>query len=504
MLPVFSFAQSSGVCGTALDAASAMAMSARALANRQIMDSEIASERDDDVVYIPVKYHLFGKADGSQIAKPSNIFGLHCRLNEEYAAHDIQFYINDGFEYYYNDNYYENPGDFPFFLNTNRSNNSVNVWIGKAADVAGGIDGGTTLGYYSPGDDWIVLRKSEATYNAETFAHEMGHFLSLNHPFFGWDCTTWIQWNQDNPGADCAPTNSPCWPNQPVERVDGSNSTTAGDYLTDTPANYGLGFEASGCSYNGDACDPTGAQLEPDPTNIMGYFSGCPDQDFTPEQIEMALADYNSNFRNYLRTDGGPTTTAEITNSAALISPNDAEALTFENVTVDWEDVPNAEMYVVQTALNSAFTLFGQESLVEAGSIFLLDYLNPNTTYYWRVSAFNEYSTCINWSETRTFTTGSGISNVETVEGLTEFALSPNPVTAGSMLNFSISTEKSFSADFELISVDGKSVYSRNGINFAQGATSININTENLSAGLYFATIRSANGVVNKRVVITD
>lgn len=505
ILPVFSFAQSVGVCGTGTDAESAMAMSARALANRQIMDSGIATERDDEVIYIPIKYHLFGKSDGTLIAKASNILGLHCRLNEEYAAHDIQFYINDGFEYYFNDAYYDNPGSSSFFLNTKRSNNSVNVWIGKDADPPGGsgIDGGVTLGYYSPGEDWIVLRKAEARYNKETFPHEMGHFLSLNHPFLGWDCTTWVQWQGDNPGAECAPTSSPCWPFQPVERVDGSNSTVAGDYLTDTPANYGLGFDSPGCSYNGDACDPTGAQLVPDPTNIMGYFDGCADMDFTPEQIEMALVDYNSNQRNYLRTDGGPSTIAEITAVTELVSPANAEILTYETVAVDWEETPNAEKYIVQTALNAGFSLFAEERVAEDGSAYFLDYLNPGTVYYWRVSPFNEYSTCLNWSETRIFTTGTGLSSVETVDGLTEFVVSPNPVSAGSNLTFSVSTDKSFSADFELISVDGKSVYSRNGIDFAQGNSSISVNTENLSVGLYFATIRSANGVVNKRVVVT-
>lgn len=504
ILPVLSFAQSAGVCGTGTDAESAMAMSARALANRQIMDSGIASERDDEVVYIPIKYHLFGKTDGSLVAKATNILGLHCRLNEEYAALDIQFYINDGFEYYFNDTYYENPGDFPSFLNSNLSSNSVNVWIGRDAEIGdGGITGGTTLGYYSPGDDWIVLRRSEAIYSSETFPHEMGHFLSLNHPFFGWDCTTYIQWSNENPNVECAPNTSPCWPFQPVELVDGSNATIAGDFLEDTPANYGLGFESSNCAYTGDACDPTGAQLVPDPTNIMGYFSGCDDQDFTADQLEMMLADYNSNQRNYLRTDGGPTSIAAITAETQLVSPANEEVMTYENVIVDWEDTPNAEKYVVQTALNSGFTLLTEERVVSTSSL-VLDYLNSGFTYYWRVGAFNEYSTCLNWSDSRIFTAGEGITNVETVEGLTEFVVSPNPVTTGSMLTFSVNTEKTFSADFELISVDGKSVYYRSGINFTQGNSSISVNTNNLGAGLYFATIRSANGVTNKRIVITQ
>jgi hypothetical protein len=504
LIPAFTFAQSIGVCGTSIDTESALLMNARALANRQIMDSGIAEERDDEVIYIPIKYHLFGKADGTQVAKASNILGLHCRLNEEYAEHEIQFYINDGFEYHFNDNYYTNPGSFTFFLNSNRSNNSVNVFIGTEANPPGSDNGpGVTLGYYSPGDDWIVLRKSEATYNSETFPHEMGHFLSLNHPFNGWECQFWEDWADDNPG-ECAPSTSTCG-FVPTERANGSNCSTAGDYLCDTPANYGLGISAgNNCSYSGNACDPTGAQLEPDPTNFMGYFNGCPDMSFTPEQIEMALTDYNSNFRNYLRTDGGPTTTEAITATTVLSSPADMEELTFSNVTVDWEDTPHAEKYVIQTALNASFSLLAVESIADEASIYLLDYLNDNTTYFWRVAPFNEYSSCMNWSESRTFKTGSGISSVATVEGLTEFTVSPNPASRATDLTFSVSVEKSFTADFELISVDGKSVYSRTGINFAQGNSSIKLNTQQLAAGLYFATLRTANGVMNKRVVITE
>ena len=159
---------------------------------------------------------------------------------------------------------------------------------------------------------------------------------------------------------------------------------------------------------------------------------------------------------------------------------------------------------MVQTALNSGFSLFTTESIVDAASIHLLDYLNANTTYYWRVTPFNEYRTCINWSESRSFTTGSGISSVASIEGVNDFVVSPNPVSAGAELTFSIDTQKSFTADFDLISVEGKSVFSRTGLDFSAGNSSISVPTEKLSAGLYFASIRTANGVINKRVVITE
>ena len=495
-------AQSQIPCGTIHDSETFLQMKNRAWQNRLIMDEnrDLADLRDDDIVYIPVKYHLYAKDDGVGLPKFTDILNMHCVLNEEYAEHEIQFYINDGFNIVYDDNFYENPGNYTNHQYQVRSDNSVNIFIGKSADVGNSI--GTTLGYYSPQDDWIVLRKSVATATGNTLPHEMGHFLSLNHPFLGWDCTFYEEWLDENPNAECAPTTAPCFP-IPVERQNGSNCSTAGDFLCDTPPDYNLGFQASGCSYNGTACDPQGNPVEPMPNNIMGYFSGCADFVFTPDQVEMMLTDYNSSARNYLRADDGPSNdqaTGQITN---LIAPGQAEVLDHSNVTVEWEAIANSEMYVVQYALNANFSLFATQLITENTAVTLNNLLE-NQPYFWRVAAYNEYETCLEWSEAANFVAGSGVSAVQTIDAATRFVVQPNPVKKGSGLTVSLTASSSFVADLQIISATGKTVETQRELNIRIGENTLRTASENLPAGLYFAVLRSENGVINRKFVVSE
>lgn len=497
-LPLFAQAQGMHSCGTALTAEDFELMRDRALQNRQVMN-ETAVFRDDDITYIPIKYNLIGRSDGSGTAKMANILGLHCKLNEEYAPHDIQFYMNDGPSLFYNDNTYENPANNETLLYNWRANDAINVWIGNSANVPGqGI--GLTLGYYSPADDWIVIRKSEATYGAETLAHEVGHFLSLNHPFFGWDCTYYEEWKAENPDMDCAPTIAPCF-NNPVERQNGSNCQTSGDFICDTPPDYNLGFQAPGCAYNGNACDPQGTQVEPMATNIMSYFSGCEDPEFTDEQIEMVFADYNSGSRNYLRIDGGPTFTEAPVSAPTITYPEDDAELDNYNVSIGWEAVENAEYYLVQTDLVNNFSLFLEETVVTEPGV-TLDYLDENTTYLVRVSAYNEVHSCVTWSGVVSFTTGSNLSSTVEIPGVSDFSVNPNPAPAGSQISLNLNTQSSLSADFSLISVSGQVVLTNNNMQFSEGQNSFNLPAQDLKAGVYFAVLRSGEAVINRKIVV--
>lgn len=495
-------AQSQIPCGTIHDSESFVQMKNRAWENRQIMDENRANaaERDDDIIYIPVKYHLYARADTVGLPRFSDILEMHCVLNEEYAEHEIQFYINDGFEIYYNDDWYQNPGDFPFHQNNVRSNNSVNIFIGNTANIGNSI--GTTLGYYSPQDDWVVLRKSVATATGNTLPHEIGHFLSLNHPFLGWDCTFYEEYLDENPGAECAPSTAPCFP-IPVERANGSNCATAGDFLCDTPADYNLGFQAGGCAYNGNACDPQGNPVEPMENNIMSYFDGCADFVFTPDQVEMMLTDYNSSSRNYLRSDGGPTTTEEAGEIPAIVAPEVGETLDHLNVTVQWEAADNAEMYVVQYALNPGFSLLPGQVITSSTAAVLNDLL-PNQTYFWRVSPYNEYVTCLNWSEVGEFQAGSEISAVRTIEAATEFSVQPNPVEKGGNLLLNITATTAFVADLQIISAAGTPVETQTQLNVNVGENTLRIQNSDLPAGLYFAVLRSENEISNRKFVVTE
>lgn len=493
-------------CGTVHDEATLQAAIDAIMKSKEAVANGLAAERDDEITFIPVKYHLIGTSNPATYPKIGNILGMHCKLNEEFEEHNIQFYINNGFNFVQSDAAYANPGDAQPVLNLQKDPQSMNVFIGNNATPPGGgaIDGGVTLGYYSPGNDWIVLRKSEANYSSGTLPHEAGHFFSLPHPFLGWDCTSWLMYADENPG-ECAPENAPCQ-GPPVELQDGSNCETAGDLICDTPPDYNLGFGTNSCNYNGSACDPSGAQVEPMGNNHMGYFNNCADYQFTPMQVELMLANIADVSRVYLTfdalADGGPWSKEKITSTAVLNTPADDSTTDFGNgVEFDWEPVENAQFYLLQVAQSSNMSLLLREYTDWQSGAYLSD-LDNNTQYYWRVKPYNEYSACADWSEIRTFTTGSATTNVENIEGVNTFSVSPNPAQAGTILNVSVNAQNNFTADVQIVGMDGKVLQTIAAQDFRTGANNVTLNAEDFAQGLYFVRLHNKDGVMNRKVVL--
>ena len=503
------FAQTNPIlsCGTVHDTETLQLMNERAAATRAFMKDNPTENRDDNITYLPIKYHIISRTNSNTAVPDHKVYEMHCFLNQEYAALDIQFYINDGFNRIENNNAYENPSDVPFVMNQNKVNNAINVYIGKNSTPPNGSGLGTTLGYYSPSNDWIVIRKDEVSDVSSTFNHEMGHFLSLPHPFNGWDCTYWEEWKEENPNADCAPQTAPC-EFIPVELGDGSNCATAGDFICDTPADYNFGFaNGNNCFMtHGNACDWNGAELDPMANNYMSYFEGCAQYEFTPMQGAQMIANSESPARNYLMTDGGPQSTAELA-APALVSPADGDTPEFYNsVYLDWDFVPGATRYLVQVALSDNFST-GLQNYYSYNSEILIGDLNPNVggnfQYHWRVMPLNELSTC-NFSGSRSFSTNSATTSVQNLSTVSSFNVVPNPVAAGTSFNIDLTVSETLTADIQVINLQGQVLVSETAQNFNQGENTLHISAARLSAGLYFVRVSSEQGVVTRRVVVAQ
>ncbi|WP_417291038.1 T9SS type A sorting domain-containing protein [Corallibacter sp.] len=145
-------------------------------------------------------------------------------------------------------------------LQLNNVPNVVNAYFVTTAYGAsgGGIGGYARFPWNLPNDYFVVVNNSPFE-NGATVAHEMGHYFGLLHTF-------------ETANGE--------------ELVDGSNCSTAGDLLCDTPAD---GFNTYG-DVNGGSCDYTsgtdanGDFYAADETQIMSYnqpFS-CVDN-FSPE-----------------------------------------------------------------------------------------------------------------------------------------------------------------------------------------------------------------------------
>lgn len=104
-----------------------------------------------------------------------------------------------------------------------------------------------------------------------TITHEMGHYFGLPHT----------------------------WEGSGIELVNGSNCTTVGDAICDTPADpFFLGppmsFWVQGCRFVNMLQDANGEYYDPIIGNIMSYYPGSCACGFTPEQFEKMVATYNS------------------------------------------------------------------------------------------------------------------------------------------------------------------------------------------------------------------
>ncbi len=146
--------------------------------------------------------------------------------------------------------------------------NVINIYY--FANVTNGNVSYCGYSYLPPSVDRIIMNKScIGSGTKEIFLHEMGHYLSLYH----------THGKSNTVRTD--------------ELVNGSNCSTAGDDVCDTPADpqlFNSGF-LTNCIYTGTMLDANGDQYQPDPRNYMSYSNvNCQDA-FSPQQMNrMAYA----------------------------------------------------------------------------------------------------------------------------------------------------------------------------------------------------------------------
>ena len=188
-------------------------------------------------------------------------------LNAFYSGTNISFsllgsdYINSNTYINMTDaqcNSVSNPANGLF--NVNNYSNALNVYVLSQAPYLTGTAG---LAKGVPSNACMLNREY---YLKSSLPHEVGHCLGLYHTHHG----------TVNEGGD---------DNQKPELVDGSNSSTAGDYITDTPADPCIWYENI-CMYLGSETDKNGDYYNPDPSNIMNYASKQCRVNITQKQME--------------------------------------------------------------------------------------------------------------------------------------------------------------------------------------------------------------------------
>ncbi len=456
------------------------------------------------IEYVPIRFHIVGRSDGSGKIQESRVFDQLCALNEDYLPVEIQFYLSVGsdgslFNYIENTTVFDSPGSAAgkLFMSQAKVNNAVNIFIPNNASTGGG-GLGVTLGYYDPQSDWIVVRKANIGAGDVTMPHEMGHFLSLPHPHNGWDQRPY------DPDLDGTPAPVISIGGVATENADGSNCETAGDFICDTPADYN-GFGQSGCIYNGGALDPQGEPIDPEELLYMGYYLNCPVDNyfFSEDQMDLMTADLYSSQRDYIRPGITPNLTA-VTNAPELVSPMSASTVSgYQNVMLDWETIPGADYYFLEVDNLPNFSTANVQKYVITGNSSANLNLQASTTYFWRVTALNAYSSCGGVSSSRSFITDDVAVNVQEITAINTWTAFPNPTTGQSELNINVEANNAFEANVRLLNVGGQMVQDLGIRAFANGSNSFTVNVADLPQGVYTISMTSAEGTSNKRIVVT-
>ena len=471
-------------------------------------NKKYASEHDvrSETIYLPIKFHRVGTTQGTEQVKVSSVLDQMCRLRREYAKYDIIPYISNGFNDVFNSGIFFDPIGNNGQIENNKSGSAVDVFITENADTSNSVPGdGTTLGFYAvpfgnSGRDYIVVRKKEVIDSTETLEHELGHYLSLDHTFDGWEG---VQYNQEVHGN---PLTVSVVGGNAIELVDrDSNCETAGDQLCDTPADYNFNFSfentdsdlnndiVAGCNMVETIRDSEGKALSPMTNNIMSYYT-CPNQKFTDGQVGLMMADFNSSARTHINSNYVPNLN-EVTEIPTLVSPGSMAPI-YNGIVFEWTAVEHADFYSLEISSSSESFNY----ITTQPSAFITD-LSPDETYFWLVAPFNETSGCGRTSP-KVLITGGDATSVESLNDLAEFYVFPNPINQGASLQVQITSKESFTADLTILSLEGKEVLVQKGKEIKTNNNLLEISTESLTSGMYILQVRSEKGVFSKQIVI--
>ena len=222
-------------------------------------------------VSLPIKIHIVLQDNGYGDIS-SSLNNVFSNLNFWFANMGVSFYQYGNIDYIYSTSaYYFNNSDESSLLDSYAANNAINIFfVGTFPDRGANVTGYAKfpIGDCCPSSQSYSTKNSNALfistnfsmkYQAEkTIPHEMGHYFGLLH------------------------THETYYGN---ERVNGSNCSSAGDQICDTPADpYEIitGVEVCKKKYSNGTCywgctntDANGNIYNPQLDNIMSYYDGC-------------------------------------------------------------------------------------------------------------------------------------------------------------------------------------------------------------------------------------
>ena len=435
LLPLLGFSQEiHNKCGVGLE--EGYMIKQRMLDNRANVDvSQFENLKNRSAVtYIPVTIHFIGDDNGEGYGNYGDVFATFCAMNELYLPQNVQFYIKFPLRYVNSQDHHEDmfSASQQYIANL-KVDNTLNIFTGKST-----LNPYASF-YTSWGGDWLFLLTAQAQGEGTTLAHELGHLLTLPHPFYGWEDID----ARDYEGGP-SPSDLGGW-NGEVEkftRGTGKNCYSAGDGFCDTPADY-ISFIAP-CPMTYDLRDPSDISIDPDENNIMSYYYDECVTTFSQEQQDAIMIDIiDRQWDNF----SAPASLTDLAGTVATqISPINNNIIPiplYNDVTLTWDAVAGAEGYYLIVERTYSFGVVQLEIIIEE---FIMD---PNAISYsfsgtlliepeyyrWSVTPINEYKPCAEFDTYEQFTT-TGIDSSAAETGLrsdliseesNNFEIYPNP-----------------------------------------------------------------------------
>ena len=457
-----SFSQKPGLCGTyKIDTAalrSAKDFEARNKFNNTILSASYV---------LRVYFHILNCNNGSfPAATAGQITTEFNTLAAAYSANNICF-INAGLNYIYNttlDTNFNASTDNPSVFSAYNIPNCINIYYTYKIKGNNGACSGTCgiggVTFTIPATFCLVSNGNIG--QGQTIAHEVGHCLGLLHTF-------------DHSNG--------------YEDINGSNSSSAGDLVTDTQADpYGyigqgcFSTSSNGCTYTGNCTDPNNAtNFSPPYSNLMAYWwAGNGGSCYT--SLNVSSGQY-SRVNSYLNTNSG------------LISCESPSSVTESDISI-------SSGYLIASAINtlstsSTVSITGSAISLLGGSTVLLEPgfdADPSTG-----------STLIRLSQC------SGIPNFSKAEKLKVFvngdananALLAYPNPTSSTVNLAIKLAHNESKVWvRVYDINMKPVKEITVENLIKGNNTVAVDLSKSSSGIYAVIVQGTDVLMRTMIVL--
>lgn len=449
-------------------------------------------DRSEDTLWVALQPHLLAKDSGTGRIATEKFLNSFCQLNEDFGPANIQFYFKNEWDLLNETDWHAHttiPQGIEMML-TNNVPDALNAYF--VADPAG------NCGYNLPYGGVAIGHNCSGT-GDHTWSHEVGHALSLPHPFIGWEGKTY-NFNVATPTTltydytyfhDTVETQVPApLDTALVELVNGSNCFQAADLICDTKPDY-LSYRWDCDAQNLSTTkqrDPLGAEFYSDGTLFMSYALDKCQSRFSAEEISIMRATLLTEKASWLAPN---MLEQPIDEQALAIEPIQGQIVPVTGAFLSWHSVPNAKRYLVQASRFANFS-FKQVDVITSDTFLTAGQLSPNLTYYWRIRPFNDWHSCAPFSDLATFKT-SPIS-AATEPDTDGFRFYPSLLADGMPLTLEIpETWRGEAAKYSVFDAAGRLVW-ESYLNLHSARTQVQLPSTQWPAGVYRFTLSSKLG----------